>query len=701
MKVSKPILLVSFALTLALASVSAQNSPCKNIEFTQGNFTNWVGYTWQDSELYGTTTEPVEGIISRRHTIISDNNAYDPNTGNELKLLPPGHSYVAKLGDAIFDSDKQEQFRCWNQSLQYTLDIDENNALVLIKYAVVLQFDPDHTVEQEPRFRFSLYDSTGNIITNCANYEVYASDDNIEGFKEYNVSTGDGDESVVWKDWSTVGVDLSDYTGQSITIEFLAADCNQGFDYGYAYFTASCQPLEIAMSFCAGDTEATLTSPIGFNKYKWTDSDNNTVGSSQTLRVSNPQENAAYTCEMTSEAGCIVTLNTTITQFSPKASFNSEMLDCFSNTVQLNNSSSTNNGNLLYKWIFDDGEISNAINPQHTFLTSGRHQVSLVLRNPPSACRDTLKQEVESFSPPLVYLKGDTSYCSNESTYINAFGAYNYTWSNGSTADSIEVSAPGGDFWMVGHSSTGCISDTHHISISEEPEWELASIADTVICPVGDSAHLSTSGAHYYLWNTGDTSNYIYASKAGEYSCIGTNLRGCQKSESFSVFVSPFPDSTFTLSTHTLTTKENTLSGQSASEDQVEYFWNLDDGTDETGDYFNHYYTINYNKLFYKIRLTATNIHGCTSTSSDIVNIVPFVPNIFSPNGDGVNDIFMPGIDLQIFDRAGVILYKGTEGWDGTYNGKPVDPDTYFYTIFYHNIEEQKKNIKGYLTLVR
>jgi gliding motility-associated-like protein len=105
--------------------------------------------------------------------------------------------------------------------------------------------------------------------------------------------------------------------------------------------------------------------------------------------------------------------------------------------------------------------------------------------------------------------------------------------------------------------------------------------------------------------------------------------------------------------------------------------------------------------LEYTILLIATTQYDCVDSASKTVDVVPFVPNVFSPNGDGINDLFMPDLELQVFDRYGTILYKGSTGWDGKYNGRMVGPDTYFYLIYYTDSKEKIHARKGYITLVR
>ena len=155
--------------------------------------------------------------------------------------------------------------RCWQQSLRYTMTIDSSNALLVIKFACVLQYGSDHSEKVESRFRLTLFDSKGDTIPDCSNYDVFPSN-SAEGFKTFEQPESFGPTK--WRDWTTVGANLLDYLGQTITIEFMTADCTSKFHYGYAYFVAECHPINITVKYCTGDTEAKLTAPQGF-KIRW------------------------------------------------------------------------------------------------------------------------------------------------------------------------------------------------------------------------------------------------------------------------------------------------------------------------------------------------------------------------------------------------------------------------------------------------
>ena len=551
---------------------------------------------------------------------------------------------------------------------------------------------------QEPRFKLTLLDQNENTIPDCANYDVYSSNATISGFQIYNHPNRG---PIVWRDWTTVGVNLLKFVGQTINIEFMTADCTKGGHGGYAYFVAECHPLYITVSYCRGDSAASLKAPEGMEKYKWTDQYGTVVDSTQTLKLANPVEGATYSCTMTSATGCTVVLQSTIVRYELKTDFTSSMLDCKTNKVQMDLTASTTRGNLLFNWDFGDGHTSAERDPAYNFATSGRHEVSIVVSNPPSTCADTLRKTIESFSPPLVGITGEPTYCPRLSTWLKAYGAWEYTWSNGSKADSIEVKAPGGKYWMLGYSSTGCFSDTIWRSVGEEPDWDFLDQSDTTMCVGNLHSTLSVTGAVKYLWSTKQTTDSIVVTTPGTYSVTGTNMRGCKKTNTISVEEYQLPLVEFKTSASELDIHHNQLSCSVPEEPNVGYTWDMGDGSTETGTAIQHTYNITNDIRDYTILLTATSIYGCTQSASIIVDIVPFIPNVFSPNGDGINDFFMPDLELQVFDRNGIILYKGNNGWDGTYKGKRLDPDTYFYLIRYTDRKLQEHTRKGFITLVR
>jgi gliding motility-associated-like protein len=115
--------------------------------------------------------------------------------------------------------------------------------------------------------------------------------------------------------------------------------------------------------------------------------------------------------------------------------------------------------------------------------------------------------------------------------------------------------------------------------------------------------------------------------------------------------------------------------------------------------------------------VTVTDIDGCTGYDEvELIKDCPanvWVPNVFSPNGDGKNEIFtavgdnLTGFSLKVFNRWGNLLFETTSinnGWNGTYKGSKVSSGTYVYLIDYSFTEKRNtinRVIKGIVTLLK
>ncbi|MDR1581949.1 MAG: gliding motility-associated C-terminal domain-containing protein [Prevotellaceae bacterium] len=108
------------------------------------------------------------------------------------------------------------------------------------------------------------------------------------------------------------------------------------------------------------------------------------------------------------------------------------------------------------------------------------------------------------------------------------------------------------------------------------------------------------------------------------------------------------------------------------------------------------------------VETVVTDQHGCiVRNKQDVIVRVGF-PTVFTPDGDGVNDIFFGSekyrnreFHLEVINRWGSRLYYGTTGWDGTYNGGDVPPGTYLYVLILKLADGSTKTITGTVTLMR
>ncbi len=92
--------------------------------------------------------------------------------------------------------------------------------------------------------------------------------------------------------------------------------------------------------------------------------------------------------------------------------------------------------------------------------------------------------------------------------------------------------------------------------------------------------------------------------------------------------------------------------------------------------------------------------NGCDSVITTEIKLI-MIPNTITPNGDGKNDFFLPGYHVKIYNRNGILLFEGDNGWDGTHRGQPVAPDTYYFVLYFNSASDGVKTKEGYITVIR
>lgn len=236
-----------------------------------------------------------------------------------------------------------------------------------------------------------------------------------------------------------------------------------------------------------------------------------------------------------------------------------------------------------------------------------------------------------------------------------------------------------------------------YVEIIAQPTLLLNKIP--IICR-GDSIMLHVSGADYYRWFNGATTDSILIKKSGDYSVEGTNIHGCSSILNFTV--SNFDDFNFTILSNkeVVSTDDPYIQLWTQDMTNAEYLWDFGDGKTSNGAFQNHTYNITGDGYF-DVNLQIKNPNGCIENAIKRIWIKNnILKNTFSPNGDTVDDIFMKGWHIKIYNRNGVLIYEGKEGWDGKYKGKDVSNDTYFVILYYPTSDGVKTNT-GYITVIR
>ena len=153
----------------------------------------------------------------------------------------------------------------------------------------------------------------------------------------------------------------------------------------------------------------------------------------------------------------------------------------------------------------------------------------------------------------------------------------------------------------------------------------------------------------------------------------------------------------------------------STGENITNYAWSFGDGHSSYIEEPSHTYHLTESD-YMTVHLTVTNSDGC---SDDTIAVVPvednfafYVPNAFTPNTDGNNEVFLPKVhdvtnyDFTIYTRTGELIFytnNPDQGWDGTVKGAPAPQGVYVWTIHYAKIGTPNEMMvkTGSLTLIR
>jgi gliding motility-associated-like protein len=373
-----------------------------------------------------------------------------------------------------------------------------------------------------------------------------------------------------------------------------------------------------------------------------------------------------------------------------------------------------------YQWSNSSGVISNTssyLNPSVTLNDSGYYY--LTVNGVPCINSQASIYITINPTPPPPTILGDTNYCSNDTLllYTNTTGdtivwidsQFNTYYqdslmlTNLSTLDS-------GNYYLSIQDSNGCLSlpDTIRITILDAPSIPYI-YSNNSYC-IGDSINIFTDSilGLSYLWNGPNSfnsiihENWIFNSginNSGLYNLTITDSNGCFSTNSVLIQVYEYPS--INLGPDTLICIDS-LPQFILGVDTIfnTYLWQ--DGST------NYYYDVLDSGLYY---LTVSFGGVCTTTDSIYIQtdscIIHQSPNVFTPNGDGMNDLFVienleyfPNSRLEIFNRWGNLVYS-SEDYQNNWDGGNQKTGTYYY-IFYPNDPSGKSKIqKGFITLIR
>ncbi len=313
---------------------------------------------------------------------------------------------------------------------------------------------------------------------------------------------------------------------------------------------------------------------------------------------------------------------------------------------------------------------------------------------------------------------------------------YTYAWMPGLLAGQNQTVSPSNTttYSVVVMDANGCVdSSTVTVTVSPNPVAILSGDTLAGCAPrcvnFSDNSTIGSGTITSWSWDFGDGSplstsqnpSHCYLS-SGTYAVTLTvsTATGCSATIVMPNYIQVFanPVAAFTAGPQPTTELNPTINFVDGSTNAATWDWSFGDLLNSASTVQNPSFTYPGNGCF-NVVLTVTTINGCIDTAVQQVCIDPdvtlFVPNAFTPNGDGVNEVFYPqqiGMDpdhfeMWIFDRWGNMIFYTDDlakGWDGSVQGKGGDLaqiDTYVWKIKAKDLLGNKHNIIGHVSLIR
>lgn len=408
-----------------------------------------------------------------------------------------------------------------------------------------------------------------------------------------------------------------------------------------------------------------------------------------------------YTVTVTDTSGCIGTANIQVQQVlqisaSLQQSANASCVGLCdgSATIAVQNSQ----GVVNYAW--NPAAPNQAAN---NALCAGPYDVIV---SDASGCADTVTFNIGSNSLITTQVTSANLNCFNtcdgQISILPTQGQppFTYNWMPNVSSLSTSATLCAGQYIIETIDNYGCVA-TDTVVLTSPPDFRVLTTVTPETCPGfcdgTITANISGGVPGYTIsWTPGNYTDTLLTNLCGNtYAYTATDANGCTETGSVVVPTLPPPTANFSSNASQANVLEPTVEFYDASStDVVQWDWDFA-GLDVSNSQNPIYFFPGVGS--YPITLVVTNNYGCTDTLTSDIYIAEvktlYIPNSFTPNSDGKNEIFKPqGIlgdnvayEFMIFNRWGQKIFATTDftkGWDGTFKRDETCPvDTYIYKI--------------------
>lgn len=411
---------------------------------------------------------------------------------------------------------------------------------------------------------------------------------------------------------------------------------------------------------------------------------------------SNPQAaplvNTTYYVSVENSNGCIDTEDVlVIVNPKPVADAGRDTTLCRGAEVTLQGS-----GGVNYKWYPGGGLSNSSISDPVATVAAGQTIYHLIVKNK-EGCADTDDVAITPFPSPVSNAGNDSTLCYGAIVRLNGSGGGKYKWfpanglSDPNIANPLVTVKDTTVYYLEVTNEHGC-ADTSAIAFTTFRPDPFHAGTDTSIC-IGDTAHLFASGGQAYTWlsdyNIADTLSPVTTVWPIVNTVYTVHIKDslCNRQDTLPVKITMNP-------LHILKVVATPVVcggdiGQLTAYGGKNYTWYPTDGLSDPNSNITKAHPRT--STFYTV--VGINGYGCVDTASAMLDVYGddgmFVPDAFTPNGDGLNDCFhfivtgdVVSFDLHIYNRWGEEVFHSTnygDCWDGTYKGEKLDLGTFYY----------------------